>query len=1579
MSSEEREEQKEEAGDEDISSPRGGTGDNQLFHMLLDDEYEDDFDDESTSTRSISIASDGDHQRHSENEQNLQEDQRRGTVHAGKLTRDDAIDEGDEEMGAEEEEKQGMNDLKTGEDSVVAQRPRSAITDEGIADSLVERETSQNAEDKSGRELNDENGGTETSTDGGFMKDEHNPISEKLGHESSTNNFVNLEEKQKTSAIKESGLEIRETVSENPPGRSNEMINKERSSVIKSKQDTNITQSFSGREESDGLISKNDSSDLKLNINSPLQPSADVKELMKSEPSRESDRDKSLDDQEYNSMKKNIVTPLTGVRGVVNDDLTQHRTKQIQDREKMAREEEKTDDGDGINERQTRHEGGEEEMESKNKINSDCGESKLLNSSVNATKQVLNFNKSSRAGEDQQSVDYKSLENENQNQKNQDTVDMIGIAKVEEGVPKQIEDDELQMEVKVKLDHENKRETNNNLSSHSEEVMLNAQFDESENHSTSEMEVIIKENQAKKPKKSALKIRQGPTSVDYPTETQSNGPDGTTVGNLPHGEGERIVEEKSPSVHSVAGTTDASEIDVVEGVNIEMGERDKLAERGGPDTDPIHHKFINNKPAGKTGDKEEEVPPRKKVVTKKTEMGTTGNEQSHNNRHEGHNCPRELRRLERLKEQMENEDATVAAIRAHPGTNDNSEQFKKKTKVQEGDTNGEQSTFPGQSSEEAASSPLIDSPSGKKRRKKKSSDPFDGLPVIKPWHIHQQEQNGIREKPKGRKRHEKRFKVSQFDDPFDQMVWMLFRSADKDGNGKLNKKELNLVLQSPKLELSLTPTDVKKLFTDCCTEEDIDAKTCELSFDEFALLGRFLLMLYYSKLDESSQSKWCILDKGNDYGLIYFNKLTGEASTSIPTDYYGDILHEPDLLELAIHDLFDDADIDEDGKINLIDFLRILRSEDFGLFSTIQTLRKSCNTSLNLRTKPTDNFHAAVKITFFSLPYSTRGREVMVQFDEFVPLAKRMILTVYKARDPSMHEWCHLYTKNVGSFWFNKRTGQADRHPPTSLVRTQQDMLEHRSREIEVFMEVAEDLHHTKEDLQRETLARQELENQLAELRKEHDATKKELAKTTSNLEKSREEVDQKSKQIIYFEKEKVKRQNLIESLQDRAEEADRIEANLESLRNVLQSTQTTVREKEFDVRDLSSDLEETKKQLAESREHAANLQDKIDDLVVQLREEIRRNERVEKELERTKSYKSEKVEVEDILKETKEELQLRMNQLTHARYEIRDSKSRIRKLETELNNYPDLQSQLAEKEKEISQLKEEMERLEAQLMEDIRRAAREPRPSAKRFRWNKVRNVESLDDSHDCSDPLCPVNGRNSCRPESSQVWAFKKTEKTQTQSNKGSFLELLSNVEHSDDMDVDDEINIYDLYEPQYPVISPHRARASSASGDRSRLMRPKSSAGRIESRRQSKLPKGVLLYEEDYLLARFVKEGDRVRIKKSGVQILGMKPSDLRSATVRYVGQLEQEGGEHMLFVGLHMDDAVGNTNGILEGKRYFYTKRKHGKMVRITEVLYIYNPKTTSFDKLNDLVEEYKSSRRKPWYQSPDEGSRLIKVT
>ncbi|KAJ8044852.1 Lectin 1 [Holothuria leucospilota] len=35
--------------------------------------------------------------------------------------------------------------------------------------------------------------------------------------------------------------------------------------------------------------------------------------------------------------------------------------------------------------------------------------------------------------------------------------------------------------------------------------------------------------------------------------------------------------------------------------------------------------------------------------------------------------------------------------------------------------------------------------------------------------------------------------------------------------------------------------------------------------------------------------------------------------------------------------------------------------------------------------------------------------------------------------------------------------------------------------------------------------------------------------------------------------------------------------------------------------------------------------------------------------------------------------------------------------------------------------------------------------------------------------------------------------------------------------------------------------------------------------------------------------------------------MKPSHLRTATVRYVGQIDEEGAEHMLLLGLHMDDA------------------------------------------------------------------------
>ncbi|KAJ8041644.1 hypothetical protein HOLleu_12520 [Holothuria leucospilota] len=1051
------------------------------------------------------------------------------------------------------------------------------------------------------------------------------------------------------------------------------------------------------------------------------------------------------------------------------------------------------------------------------------------------------------------------------------------------------------------------------------------------------------------PKKSALKVRQVPAENNT---SQSN----EAAGNLA-----MVDEDFIASNHGVSDTN----MSVQEPVNLHIS-------GGQGENTIIKEKVSMNNENGQEQSKAKiKIYPVKQdqAVMKDIRGGgasvhpqrqpnvdQTGSKGNGTNRHEGHNCPRELRRLARLKEAEEQATAGSQNQSSHQGPDENGPTHYGSAGTLENPPDSARQVFPGQGSEEAANSELIQtpsSPSSKKRRKKKPSDPFDGLPPIKPWHLHQLEMNAeIMERPKKKKKGQRRFNITQFDDPFHQMLWVLFRAADKDSNNKLNKKELSMILNSSKLQLSLTQDDIKRLLKESSTEEQPDPKTCELSFEEFIPLGRLILMLYYSKTDDSSQSKWCILDKGQDYGIIYFNKLTGDASISVPSDYYADVLHEPDLLDIAIHDLFEDADLNEDGKINLTDFLRILRSEDFGLFLTNEDVEEIMKYFVNIR-----------------------GKEVMVQFDEFLPLAKRLILTVYRARDPTPHEWCHLYTRNVGSFWFNKRTGQADRHPPTSLVKTLQDLLEHRSREIEVFMEVAEDLHHTKEALQTETEKRQELEEKLSELTKQHETTIKELAKTVTNLEKSKEEVEQKSKQIRFFEKEKLKQQNVIESLQERAEEADRIEANLESLRNVLQSTQTSVREKEFDVRDLKNTLEETRKELASTKQHAASLQDKIDDLVVQLRDEIRRNERVETELERTKSYKFEKVEVEDILKETKEELEMRMNQLTHARYEIRDNKSRIRRIETELNNVPDLKIQLEEKEKEIKSFKEKIEKLEAQMIEDARLAEKYPRELVRRRRWNKARSIETPDKSHDCSDPNCPVNGRGSSSP----VWAYRNNEETQTHPN-GSFLELLSNIEGEDG---NDSLNIYDFYEPHYSEMSPHRVRVDSASSlhrrERSRLVRPKSSAGRLETKKQSKLGRGVFLYEDDYLLARFVKEGDRVRIKKSGVNVLGMKPSDLRTATVRYVGQLDEEGAEHMLFVGLHMDDAVGDTNGIIDDKRYFYSKRRHGKMVRITEVLYLLNPKTTSFDKVSDLIEEYKASRRKRWREYPEEGPRLIRVT
>ena len=46
---------------------------------------------------------------------------------------------------------------------------------------------------------------------------------------------------------------------------------------------------------------------------------------------------------------------------------------------------------------------------------------------------------------------------------------------------------------------------------------------------------------------------------------------------------------------------------------------------------------------------------------------------------------------------------------------------------------------------------------------------------------------------------------------------------------------------------------------------------------------------------------------------------------------------------------------------------------------------------------------------------------------------------------------------------------------------------------------------------------------------------------------------------------------------------------------------------------------------------------------------------------------------------------------------------------------------------------------------------------------------------------------------------------------------------------------------------------------------------------------------------------------------------------------------------IYVGLKMDDPVGNCDGTINGVHFFNTSLRHGRLVRITSIVAVYNIK------------------------------------
>ncbi|XP_030832112.1 uncharacterized protein LOC100887836 isoform X2 [Strongylocentrotus purpuratus] len=585
----------------------------------------------------------------------------------------------------------------------------------------------------------------------------------------------------------------------------------------------------------------------------------------------------------------------------------------------------------------------------------------------------------------------------------------------------------------------------------------------------------------------------------------------------------------------------------------------------------------------------------------------------------------------------------------------------------------------------------------------------------------------------------------------------------------------------------------------------------------------------------------------------------------------------------------------------------------------------------------------------------------------FVPMAKRLIVTLYRARDPYPHEWCHLYTGNVGSFWFNKRTGESSRVPPKKYVTQQQLRLVDRELEMEMLTTSAEDLASTRIELEKERTKRQDLEKQLSTVSRENSSNASALEKTTKTLERTKSENERRGKQIEHLEREVEKLNTKMKGLEARAAEGDKAELNLESVRDILKVTQSTVREKDYDLRHMKTKLEETNKTLTESKENVEILEAKVADLHHQLRGEIKRNQQMEEELRVIPLLKKDLSETDERVAAVQSVLDEKKTQLTHARYILRDNKITIKHLEDEIDRLIAVETEMEHAKCEVETLKKLLDGKDRLVIKQAQQIA------------NATGNRKSMESINytlrSCSDPSCPLyqnprktqgiqtNGYHKSAPkqgasplledisDEGDNYPFHTKRNSPTKAidtSQKSFLRFLENDGNHDDMPT-----VYDLYEPN-GVYSPQDKRSGSPRSHQ--RVRPKSCVARIQRRDKSALPKGTRLYEDDFMVAQFVHVGDRVRVKKSGTKIISMKPSDFLTGIVKFVGKIDKDPIDHHIYVGLRLDEPTGDTDGIINGKRYFHANKKHGKIVKITDMFLVLNAKTATYQRINELVRE-----------------------
>ncbi|ELU02669.1 hypothetical protein CAPTEDRAFT_223421 [Capitella teleta] len=439
--------------------------------------------------------------------------------------------------------------------------------------------------------------------------------------------------------------------------------------------------------------------------------------------------------------------------------------------------------------------------------------------------------------------------------------------------------------------------------------------------------------------------------------------------------------------------------------------------------------------------------------------------------------------------------------------------------------------------------------------------------------------------------------------------------------------------------------------------------------------------------------------------------------------------------------------------------------------------------------------------------------------------------------------------------------------------------------------------------------------------------------------------------------------------------EADRLELAMDTLRKALENSQMDLRETERTLRQEQREKQRLRISTDILEKEVNDKKAGSQDLKLQVKEELQKNAILERQVDEIDHYKQRSKDLEEELKKLRKEAHQQSMIAQHARKCLRDERDKVKE-----QSRQDLQVKQVEEELDVIQsenrtLKKLLDARStvhshhAQVINNAKRLARQFYAQTQSDQLSSLLAIlESEAEMHHVTGELKNQLNKSSSSTSSSTDGLLK-TILRQTNNHSCSFTnstDRLNFTRHQISTNFTDfRHSTGARMNRSWSQEEISKSRRRTVSNSSSRVSRNKAwTEGTKEEREEEKQEEEEEGQEEmmEEIVRNSVAVGDKVIIDVTPNKACSAGPHGrvkIRKlvyvpAKVMFIGCIENARDRPGLYIGVHLDDPVGTSDGVFRGKRYFTTNIKHGKFVRAKNIISILDIKSGKYKKIENIV-------------------------